>query len=737
MKKTTLFETPLEGVKGLQQNWKADIVSGFLVFLIALPLCLAISLASGFPPISGILTAIVGGMFVTLFQGSHLTIKGPAAGMIAIVLGSVMDLGYETTLAVIVASSVIQVLLGLFRSGKLGDFFPSSAVHGLLAAIGVIIMSKQIYILLGVKPEATNPISLILELPKALLHLNPEVAFIGVLGLIVLFTLPNIKNKYINKIPAPMLVLLISIPLGYYFQLETEHTYLFNGEMFKILPRSVLVPLPENVLEGLKFPNFAGLFNGKAVYWIVMFAMVGSLESLLSTKAVDILDPYKRKSNLNKDMLAVGLGNIICGFLGALPMISEIVRSSANINNGAKTKWSNFFHGLFILLFVALFPVVIRHIPMSALASMLCFTGFRLASPKVFKETYKVGKEQLIIFVTTLIVTLATDLILGIFSGIAMKFIIHIIQGAPLKSLFVSNVVVESPENGYYTLKVSQAAVFSNYLGFKRKLDSLPAGSQIKIDLSNAKLIDHTTMEHIHHYGEDYARAGGKLSIAGLEKFKSLSAHPLSYRVAKKNSEESKSRQEVLRGLANELNFSFIESYPAVQTNYVKVLNDDKVSVKYEGNILVGRKEQLKYSISDISLVEGGSMKAQISQITILSVSGFPFSLPQFSMKKEVFMDRIVETTMNNGDIDFSDFPDFSSAYKLSGDNEKEIRKLFNKSLIQFFEKNPLYEVECLGKEIIISKPEKMLNPEEIKQLVDFGMSLANILELKYMIDFK
>lgn len=721
---------PKEGIPGMKENWKSDMVSGFLVFLIALPLCLGIAMASGFPPIAGIMTAVVGGLIVTFFQGSFVTIKGPAAGLIVIVYGSFEALGYEQTLAVIAVAGMVQILFGIFRTGVLGDFFPSSAVHGMLAAIGVIITAKQIHTILGVKPEAKESLELIAEIPHSLVHMNPKIAIIGFISLLILFVLPLIKNKYVKMIPAPMLVILIAIPLGHFFDLEHAHTYLFmDGQEYEIGPSS-LVTLPDNLIDGITFPDFTKIFTTQSLYWVVMFAMVGSLESLLSTKAIDILDHYKRKSNLNKDLLAVGIGNTICGFIGALPMISEIVRSSANINNKAKTKWSNFYHGMFLLLFVAFAPDLIHQIPLAALGAMLIYTGYRLASPKVFLETLKVGKEQLLIFVTTLLVTLATDLIIGIASGILIEFILHIHAGAPLKSLFKSRIVVNKNEENIYTLLIHDAAIFSNYLGFKKHLDRIPSGNKIVLDFNSTKLIDHTVMEHIHHYGEDYNRTGGQLSILGLEKFISYSDHPLSYRVARKGGDFSEPhipRSKKIKAFAKSIGFSFKDVNHTVQSNFGKLGNED-MRIKYEGNIITGKVQDHLVTISDLSLVMSGSMKAQISQMTVLSISNLHIGIPTFTLEKETLVDKLMDKALMN-DIDFEEYPEFSDKYQLNGLSEKNVRKFFTPDMIRLFEKHQVFSVKSLGSEIILYQTGKMLNTDEMSDALKFINELMPIIK--------
>ncbi len=519
-------------------SFKDDLVSGFLVFLIALPLCLGIAMASGFPPVGGILTAAVGGIISTWIGSARLTIKGPAAGLIVIALGAVTELGaeggngYRKALATIVVAAVVQIIFALVRAGALGDIFPSSVVHGMLAAIGVIICSKQVHVALGVKPEGKEPLHLLLEIPHSISELNPEITFIGAASLAILFAMPLLAKKieFVKKVPAPLIVLAISIPLAYVFDLEHEHTYSFSitHHDYKIGP-SFLVNLPGNLLAAVTTPDFSAILSGTSIKYIVMFALVGSIESLLSAKAVDMLDPEKRSSDLDKDLLATGVGNLIAGFIGGLPMISEIVRSSANISYGAKSKLSNFFHGMFLLLFVAFLPGLIHRIPLAALAAMLIFTGTRLASPTEFTKTYKIGPEQLVIFLTTMFVTIATDLLVGVALGLVMKMVIHLVNGVPFAGLFKPS-VEEIVDSERVVLRVKHAAVFSNYLTIKKHILKHADAKLVVVDFDDARLVDHTVMEKLHEQEDLFKRAGRKLELCGLDGHKSLSAHPLAAR---------------------------------------------------------------------------------------------------------------------------------------------------------------------------------------------------------------
>lgn len=533
-------EKPNEGARSSAPSIRQDLVSGFLVFLIALPLCLGIAMASGFPPVAGILTAVIGGLVATFLGSAPLTIKGPAAGLIVIALGAVQELGggdgmlgYRRALAAIAVAAVIQIVFAFAKAGALGDFFPASVVHGMLAAIGIIICSKQIHVALGVAPQGKEPLHLLMEIPESVGKLNPEIAIIGAASLGILFLMPAIAKRitFMKKVPAPLIVLAIAVPLAHLFDLEHEHTYTFSitHHDYGIGPK-FLVNLPGNLLKAITFPDFSAVFSGTSIKYITMFALVGSIESLLSAKAVDTLDPEKKKSDLDKDLLATGVGNLLAGLLGGLPMISEIVRSSANIAYGARSRLSNFFHGLFLLLFVAFLPGLIHRIPLAALAAMLIFTGTRLASPHEFVKTWKIGREQLIVFVTTILFTVTTDLLVGVGAGIVMKMLIHLWNGASLKGLFRPEIAEEIHEPGRVTLRIKHAAVFTNYLSIRRWLRKHAEAKHVVVDFEEAHLVDHTVMEKLHELEDEQKRAGRTFELSGLDSHEKLSAHPLAAR---------------------------------------------------------------------------------------------------------------------------------------------------------------------------------------------------------------
>lgn len=515
------IEIPKDGFTGLKNHYTSDAVSGFIVFLLALPLSLGIAKASDFPPIMGLFTAITGGMLVSFFAGSLLTIKGPAAGLIVIVAGAVAEFGggetgWHFALGAMVVAGLVQILFGVLKLGKFMDFFPLSAVHGMLAAIGLIIIGKQIPVLLDVNPTLTKgkePLELFASIPEFITNLDPNATIIGVISLIIMTSWPLIKHSFIRLIPAPLVVLAVAIPAELVLDFQTND------------PQYALIHMG-NLLDNLQVnARFDGIMQtGTFIKFVIMFALVGSLESLLTVKAMDMLDPYKRKSNANKDLIAIGIGNTFVAFLGGLPMISEVARSSANIANGAKTRWANFFHGFFILLFLLLASHLIEFIPNTALAAMLISVGIKLTHPKEFIQTFKIGKEQLLIFVVTIMFTLAVDLLVGIGAGILTEIIVNLSNGKPISSILKAPTQV-SFTNDAYLIEISDAAVFTNFLGIKRKLDAIPPAFTVTIDLSKTRLVDHSVMENLEQFKHDYEQGGGTVFIVGLEDHRALSDH--------------------------------------------------------------------------------------------------------------------------------------------------------------------------------------------------------------------
>ena len=516
------IEIPKGNFDGFKTHTKHDVLSGFLVFLIALPLCLGISLASGYPAVAGIFTAIVGGLVATFISDSELTIKGPAAGLIVIALGCVQDFGftggvdpakdfqaYRMALGVGVVAGVYQIILGLFRVGILVNLFPKAAIHGLLASIGIIIISKQFPVLMGLNPQG-SPLELLAGIPSFIINMNPKVGMIGIMGIIIVLGYGYIKNPKLKIIPAPMLMLLITVPIGTVLAVGVEGSYTFNDHIYK-LGQKFLVNVPGNLLNAVTFPDFSGITTETGIKYTVLFAIIGSLEGVLSAKAIDGIDPWGRKTNLDRDLLATGIANTMSAFIGGLPMISEIVRSKANIDNGAKTRFANFYHGMFLLICVALVPSVINQIPLAALAALLVITGYRLASPHEFMSIYREGKDQFIVFVSTILGVLATDLLKGLAIGIGVRIVIHFIRGG---SIFRLNAKIIPERDQSVTIFLRGSIIFSSWIPLRRDLERfLKKGKRVTLDITETKLVDRRVMSRIDEWTKKFKENGLELSV--------------------------------------------------------------------------------------------------------------------------------------------------------------------------------------------------------------------------------
>ncbi|MDH5379372.1 MAG: SulP family inorganic anion transporter [Cyclobacteriaceae bacterium] len=725
--------TPKTGLAGLKAHWKDDLQAGFSISLIALPLCLGIAIASGFPPIAGLFAAIVGGLIVSRVNGSFVTITGPAAGLIVVNLAAIETLGqgdnvagYHYALAAIVVAGLIILLFGLLKAGKFGDFFPTSAVHGMLAAIGVIIMVKQIFVALGVRAHGHEIFEVIEEIPTAIINSNPEVALIAVVSLAILIIYPKVKWKIVKMIPAPMWVLIVAIPMELLMDWKMEHEVIFLGEHHKVGPQ-LLVNLPANVMDGIVTPDFGKIAT--SAFWIAVMsiALVTAIESLLSAVAVDTLDPFKRKSDLNKDLGAMGIGASVSGLVGGLPMISEIVRSSANVGSGSKTQWSNFFHAIFLLIFMIVLKPIIELIPLSALAAMLIFTGYRLASPKEFKHVYEIGKSELLIFVTTLVMVLATDLLIGIAAGIIMNFIVNIFKGARVGEMFKVS-VKESIDNEVATIAVAGACTFSNYLGLKKHLQKNAQRQFLVLDLSQATFLDHTVVHHLHGFERDQKVLGRKFEIINTDHLNPVSEHPMSEISikAKKLEVNISNRDQELQKLAEQKGWKYNPGsehtdswggFPVFQGSKVNRVHN-VISTDINGN---------KCLIADLIIHEGAQVTKTEKKLTALYLSANGTTLPTFSMKKEQLFDKVLEKA-GVDDINFESHPNFSTKNHLTGKDEQAIRKLFNEGMLGYLESHDDYALDCNGHAILVySKTE--LNPDGIVNTLEYAKGLARHIE--------
>lgn len=495
-----------------------DLLAGLVVFLVALPLCLGISLASGASLFSGVISGIVGGIVVGIISGSPLGVSGPAAGLTVIVFTAIHDIGnFQIFLVAVVLAGIIQVLLSYIGAGKIAFYFPSSVIKGMLAAIGIIIILKQFPHAFGIDKDYEGDFSFsqsdgentFSELLQVFNFINPTAFFIGVicLGVLILWEQKYIKrNKILNLIPAPLICVILGIIIN---EMLPEGTKL-TGEHLVSLPVSHSL---SEFFGFFTFPDWGGLTN--PIVWKTAFvlAIIASLETLLCVEAADKIDPLKRITPTNRELLAQGIGNITSGLIGGIPLTQVVVRTSANVNAGGRTKFSAIFHGIFLLICAALLGSVLNKIPLAALAAVLITVGYKLAKPSLFKEVFREGQDQFVPFIITIIAIVLTDLLKGIGVGLAVG-IIYVIY-----TNFKSSVShIRDGKN--VLIKFNKDVFFYNRADIVKVLASIQEGETVYIDGAAIDFIDHDIFMTIDDFAKSAKNRNIKVELKGITRRK-------------------------------------------------------------------------------------------------------------------------------------------------------------------------------------------------------------------------
>ncbi len=484
-----------------------DLPASIVVFFVALPLCLGIALASGAPLFSGLIAGIVGGIVVGFLSGSQIGVSGPAAGLAAIVLAAIATLGgYENLLLAIVLGGAIQIVFGILKAGIIGYYFPSSVIKGMLTGIGIIIILKQIPHFFGYDTDPEGDFAFrhvdgettFSEIFNALDYISPGatlIAFIA-LGILILWeTVLKNKGKIFQLIQGPLVAVVVGII--YYVLTKDNETFAIAKE------HMVNVPVPENAdmfLAQFSSPNFEMI--GDPAIWLAAFtiALVASLETLLCVEATDKLDPRKRVTPTNRELLAQGAGNMLSGLIGGLPITQVIVRSSANVQSGGRTKASAIIHGFFLLTSVILIPKLLNMIPLSVLAAVLLLVGYKLAKPQLFKQMYQLGWKQYLPFTVTVLGIIFTDLLIGIGMGLAVGLVVILIKSYQ-NSHFLH---IQDKSNGNHKIKMTLAeeVTFFNKGAILKELDNIPRDSFLELDVRNTRYLDHDIVEILEDFSE-------------------------------------------------------------------------------------------------------------------------------------------------------------------------------------------------------------------------------------------
>jgi len=527
---------------------KNDIPASIVVFLVALPLCLGVALASGAPLLSGVISGVIGGIVVGLLSKSQTSVSGPAAGLAAVVLSSITQLGtFEVFLTAVVIAGIIQLVMGIAKTGFIANYIPNNVIKGLLAAIGIILILKQIPHAIGFDRDTEDDFTFFQrdgentfsELLTALNFFIPGAIIISVISIFILTVWDKTPMKKVKFFPASLFVVLLGVFLNYIFKNIAPSMAIESSHLVNIPPVDT-----NNLGEYLHFPSVAHLGNYHV--WLVAFtiAIIASLETLLNIEAVDKIDPHKRESPPNRELVAQGVGNIFAGFLGGIPITSVIVRSSVNIQSGNETKLSAILHGIFMLISVLVLTPILNLIPLAALAAILIMTGYKLAKISIFKEMYKKGWEQFVPFLVTVLAIVFTDLLIGVVIGLLIS-IFYL-----LRSNFRNPFVKE--ENKLHIgevvkLELPNQVSFFNKASIKETLWAVPENAKVLIDATYSDYIDNDVLEIIDDYKNIVAPEKNiQLNILGLKEKYQLNDHIQFINVLDKKTQQKLSPSEIL-----------------------------------------------------------------------------------------------------------------------------------------------------------------------------------------------
>ena len=482
---------------------KSDVLSGMVVFLVALPLCLGIAVASGAPPFAGIICGVIAGIVVGSLSGSHVSVAGPAAGLIAIILAAITEVGYEPFLLAVIIAGALQLALGILRAGTISSYFPNCVIEGMLVAIGIIIIKKEIPHAIGYDKmhegdffnfEKGAAPGFFTEIITSMNYAHLGAIIVTVVSLAILIAFNKLAFlKKIKLLPGALIVVVVGVIINEVFK-ATGSSLAISQEHLVTLPTASSV---SEFLGQFSRPDFTAFSNPQVWILGVTIAIVASIETLLCLEAADKMDPMKRFSSANTELRAQGIGNMLSGFIGGLPMTSVIVRTTANINAGARTRMSAIAHGFFLLITVLVIPGLLNKIPMACLAAILIMIGIKLASPKVFRHVWRAGKYQFVPFIATVIAVVMTDLLKGVGIGLAVS-IIFILKGNMKLAYFFKK--ERHHEGETIHIDLAQEVSFLNKAAIKQTLAHLPENSKVVIDAANTVYIDYDVLELIRDF---------------------------------------------------------------------------------------------------------------------------------------------------------------------------------------------------------------------------------------------
>ena len=574
-----------------------------------------------------------------------------------------------------------------------------------------------------------NLFDAVLFLPQA----NPFVVIISLAGFALMIFHSRISYKFFHFLPTPMWVIALSIPFAYFFNFFQEHDMSLFGKAYHVGPK-LLLDIPDNVMASIMHPNF-GMIDTPA-FWITVFSilLISTIESLAIAKAIDKIDPYKRKTDLNKDLTGIGLSTMVAGCLGGLPIIAVIIRSTANVHNGAKTKWSNMYQGLLLLLLIVVLGPVMQKVPLCAFAILLVHTGFKLASPAVFKQVFGHGIEQLIFFVGTMVLTLYTNLLVGLFGGLLLALVTQaLLAKASIPRFFKlifnggSNLVLKP--DGSYDLKIRGISNFLSILSLDKLLEQIPAGAKVTVDLSETKLVGFTVMEHLHDFQKLHQNTGGELEICGHESHSSTNSHKLALKFKTDTTKPLNRRQNMLKEMAESYGWNF-QVEPLEDLDYFQSFHFFKTRpVEVESNCISDQDKDVHLELIDVTFEEGADIFPDEYKTTV-GLLKMPFPIPTFTIeKKDLLLDRLLHLAQHK-DIDHVIYNDFPENFVVKVEDKKAMDEFLTEKIKVLIEISGLNHFESNGEAILIfSNSFRLAQLQDYVKMIQFADNFKKIIK--------
>lgn len=725
----------MERVKGYQIALK-DLPAGLVSALVSIPMALGLAISADIPMHSGLISAVVGGLVVAWLGGSYVAVSGPGVATTAIwwvgvaTLGNGnLVLGFQSMLMVSLISGFLMYLIGYVRMTHWIDLVPRMVIRGVLASMGVWLMTQQVLYLLGAIP----PLNLHIEdmmrtLPEYLHHsvlgeIPYQITASGIMALVFIIIYTSYNNRWIRILPAGVWIVVISLTL------IGTRPFIPGGLDFD--PTPWLVDLP-SIWERWWFtPEFNAISHPKFLYFVLTLFVISWAENTSNLRAVDRLDPLGRRTDVHKEMRALGIATIVSAALGGMTVNSAIARSSVNVQSGARTRFSNAFHGIFVALIVLIAGKYVEWIIVPMLAAIVVFSGYKLAAPKQLRIAADIGWEQFVVFVVSAFVGFTFGIGYAILTGWIIAFVLQLIMtGMPgyiLRNLLKPNTLLYQESDQTYMLSIKHFGNFINLFRIREKLDTVPSASRVIVDFSLSKFIDGNVLESLRYYESMFRRRGGALEIIGLDNLVTKSEHPFAPWLAIEHIESDEllsPRQQTLKEWcgANQWNFELetsqvIDCFSAF--SFFSTRRVDQVR-----NLIRGEWNHHRFLMADVDYHQGAFIAKDTVKATLLCIELEGQPLPEFLLDKERLFDRMAQLA-GIKDINFEDDHVFSQKFKLSGPREKAIRKLFTPELRSFLKDSNIYHVESDGKRLLIYQKERLLSVGEIKDMVSFAAELV------------